>query len=188
MTDPKTRGPEPDTGSGTDGSAGLRAASRPRRSRWTVVMAALTLVLAALTTLDVALFLGGDDPAARRRGPALATAERVAVGLSSLGAGTAEAQLATLSDLATGSLRAELDGYRGYLQAVLDDAQVAADPRIGAAGLEQIDDDSAIALVAVTATVRTGAAPDAEERQYRLAVELQHEAGRWLASSVRYVP
>lgn len=188
MTDLKTRGPVPDTGSRIDGSAGLPAASPRRRSRWAVVMAALTLVLVALTAVDVALLLGGDDPAARQRGPALDTAERVAVGLSSLSAGTAEAQLATLSESATGSLRAELDGYRGYLPAVLEEAQVVADARVDAAGLEQIDDDSAVALVALTTTARTAAVPDGEERHFRLAVGLERGAGRWLASSVGYLP
>lgn len=188
MTDLTTRGPVPDTGSGIDGLAGLPAAAPPRHSRWAVGMAVLTLALAVLMTVDVALLLAGDDSAARQRGPALDTAERVAVGLSSLDAGTAEAQLATLRESATGSLRAELDGYRGYLPGVLDEAQVVADARVDAAGLEQIDDDSAVALVAVTATVRTVAVPDGEERAYRLAVELERTADRWLASSVGYLP
>lgn len=189
MADLTTADPEPDTAPAA--AAAEPAPARPptpRHSRWSATMAALAVVLAALSAATVALLVAGEDPVARQRGPALEVARKVALDLTSMGAANAEARLAALDGSATPGFRDELNGYRQLLQAALVQQQVTAEARLGAAGLEHIDESSAVALVAVTATVRDVEFPDGQERRYRLAIGLERADGRWLVSSVGFVP
>jgi hypothetical protein len=55
-------------------------------------------------------------------------------------------------------------------------------------GIEMIEPDTATALVGVRATVASGQAPQGVQRSHRIAVQLQREGGRWLASNVVFVP
>ena len=55
-------------------------------------------------------------------------------------------------------------------------------------GLERIDPDTATALVGVRATITSTQAPQGVQRSHRIAVQLQREGDRWLASNVVFVP
>lgn len=152
-------------------------------------MAGLATLLVVLAAADVALFLHGEDPVAAQREPALAAARQVALDISSIDAGNAETRLAALREATTGPLHEEMVGYSTYLPMLVTQGQVAVSgATVGAAGLERLAARSAVALVAVSATVTSPEHPAGELRRYRLAVELRRDGDRWLASSVAYVP
>lgn len=155
---------------------------------WGLLVAALAALLVLLAAVDVVLYVQGTDGGAGQREEALTAARRVALDLSTLGAGNAEDNLARLADSTTGSFRDDLIGYSTPLRETLVAGGVSSDARVRTAGLERIDDESAVALVAVSATVTSKAMLEGTPRQYRLAVDLRRVDGRWRASSVSYVP
>lgn len=174
---------------GDDSSAPARtSAARSPRSRWNVLMTGLMILLFVLAVTSVLLYVGGTDPVAGRREPALAAARQVALDLSTVGADNAEAQLRKLDEATTGALREEFRGYAPYLPAVLREQQISWTATVDAAGLERIDAERAVALVAVSATATSTEIPDGQLRQYRLAIELRRADSRWLASSIAYIP
>lgn len=211
MADLKTRGDGPDTGADTDAGAapGSAPPAPPRgpgvpagsgRPRWRVVMAALAVVVLALTTLDVVLLVAGQDTTAKQRGPALDVARHVVLDLSRSHPDDRDARLEALRGATTGPLRAQLDSYAPLLRGQPEGRTV--DAEIGVSALERIDEHRAVALVTVTTSEVTAemiadptAGPPAEQAgrasptvHHRLAVELVREDGTWKAESVRFVP
>lgn len=195
MAELKIRGGEPDTdpasaevGPDAPADAAPPAGGPAGRSRWTILMAGLTLAFVLLAAVDVVLLIAGNDPSAKQRGPALDVAKRVVLDLAALDSADRETRLAQLLDSTTGPLRDQLDGYAGNLHIVSEEGETRSDLTIGAAALERIDERSAVALITAATTVRTPEVADGQPLRHRLAVELHRERGRWLASSVEFVP
>ncbi|HEY2207020.1 MAG TPA: hypothetical protein VGH99_21380 [Pseudonocardia sp.] len=177
-------------GTRTRASAGGPAGSKPRASKRTLLVAGLAALLVAVWVGGALLFLQlrSVDSVAEQRPVALAAAEKVAVDLTSISAGTAKQQIDSLTAESTGNFRQQIGTYAAALQAVLDQAQAGSKGAVSGSGIEQIDDSTATALIAVNAAISNpGLAGNAQPVSYRVSVKLQNVDGRWLADDVAFV-
>lgn len=168
----------------------LRNDRRWRRpSRWTVLVAGLSVVLLALVVSGALLFQHNrsTDALATDRQAALTAAQQVATDLTSIGADNAAQRIESLTQNSTGGFRTQISTYAAVLQAVLQQSRAGSQGAVSAAAVERIDDSTASVLVTVAATVSNNKLPSAAPVSYRLAVQLQREGDRWLASDVNFV-
>jgi Mce-associated membrane protein len=165
-------------------------AARRRPSRRTLVLAGLSVLLVALWATGGWLYVHnrGNSELDAQRAQALATAQKVAADLTSIGADNAQAQIQSLTQESTGGFREQISTYAAALQAILQQAQAGSRGTVSAAGIERIDANTASALVTVSATVSNSKLPNAQPVSYRMGVQLQREGDRWLASDVNFVP
>jgi Mce-associated membrane protein len=56
------------------------------------------------------------------------------------------------------------------------------------AALSSSDGTTAVALAAVRATVGNAAAPEGQQRQYRLRITLEKTGETWLVANLEFVP
>lgn len=176
--------------SASEAVAAERIDRRMRRpSRWTVLVAGLSVALLALVVSGVLLFQHNrsTDELAANRQAALTAAQQIATDLTSIGADNAAQRIDSLSQNSTGGFRTQISTYAAVLQAVLQQSQAGSRGTVSAAAVERIDDSTASVLVTVAATVSNNKLPSAQPVSYRLAVQLQREGDRWLASDVNFV-
>lgn len=176
-------GPEPN-----DEQPDPSAAPR-RRGRWLALVAALLVVVLALATVAVVLgvrLLHAGDRATDRQA-ATAVAEQVSTELLTLGYQDSTDTVGRLLDSSTGAMRTQLSALSSTLTSLLQQGQVIADGRVTSSAIESIDDDTAVVLVAAEAVVKNTEIPDGQQRAYRIAVTVQHQGDRWLASAVDFV-
>jgi Mce-associated membrane protein len=164
--------------------------ARRRPSRRTLVLAGLSVLLLALWATGGWLYVHnrGTSELDAQRAQALATAQKVAADLTSIGADNAQTQIQSLTQESTGGFREQISTYAAALQAILQQAQAGSRGTVSAAGIERIDANTASALVTVSATVSNSKLPNAQPVSYRMGVQLQREGDRWLASDVNFVP
>jgi Mce-associated membrane protein len=164
--------------------------ARRRPSRRTLVLAGLSVLLVALWATGGWLYVHnrGTSELDAQRAQALATAQKVAADLTSIGADNAQTQIQSLTQESTGGFREQISTYAAALQAILQQAQAGSRGTVSAAGIERIDANTASALVTVSATVSNSKLPNAQPVSYRMGVQLQREGDRWLASDVNFVP
>jgi Mce-associated membrane protein len=165
----------------------------PRRRRPTVfVVAVTTLTLLAVTLATVGVILTLQYRAAEadeaRRQAVLQAARQQIINLVSISAETADHDIKRLLEGATGQFADELETRSQAFAEVVKQAQVKSNGEISEVGIVRVDDNSARVLVAAKAIVRNTAAPEGEERNYRFAVNLEHQGDRWLVSTVEFVP
>jgi Mce-associated membrane protein len=146
--------------------------------------------------LLVALWVGGGlllahnltvGRADAERGPALAAAQKVAADLTSISTDDVQQRVQGLIGESTGEFHKQISTYASALQTVLSQVRVGSRGTVSAGGIERIDQKTATALVTVSGSVSGGVLPDAQPISFRLAVTMQHENGRWLASDVTFV-
>ncbi|HEY0573274.1 MAG TPA: hypothetical protein VGD73_04175 [Pseudonocardia sp.] len=164
--------------------------ARRRPSRRTLVLAGLSVLLLALWATGGWLYVHnrGTSELDAQRAQALATAQKVAADLTSIGADNAQTQIQSLTQESTGGFREQISTYAAALQAILQQAHAGSRGTVSAAGIERIDANTASALVTVSATVSNSKLPNAQPVSYRMGVQLQREGDRWLASDVNFVP
>jgi Mce-associated membrane protein len=158
---------------------------------WRLTAAALAVVLAA--ALVAAVVFGQRWYDQRQldtaRQQALAAAKQVTVNFVSISASTVDRDLQRIVSGATGEFK---DGFtRGMAQvrqAVVEN-DVDSHGDVLAAAIVSGDRDSAIALVAVDATVKNVNARDGRLSHYRIQVDLARDghSGRWLVSRLQFV-
>ncbi len=158
--------------------------------RWVTRTAVLVLVLAAvLAGLGVLIGLDGDQHSRPADGSAArVVAERVAVTLASGTEADVPRRVEELKTLSTGEFRTQLDSTGQTWQAILQQGKVDSRGTVVAVGLERLDTDRADVLIALTASIRSTAAPRPDARHYRLAVELRRADDGWRAARVVAVP
>jgi hypothetical protein len=188
-TDHRTRrAAENLTGAREKASTATSAGRSAARSRWAALMLMLAAALVVLAVLDTVLLIAGTDPTARERGPALDTARRVALDLSREGPDDLDARLASLHDATTGALQTRISDYADVLRGQPDQGRTV-DAEVGTAALDSIDEDGAVALVTVSATLR--GSPDGAEAapvRRRLELRLVREDTGWKVVSAESVP
>ncbi len=164
--------------------------SRWRPSRWAMTVAGLALLLVVLLVGGTLLLLHNNrvSEAAAQRQAATETADRVALGLSTVSSDTARQQLDGLIQDSTGAFRDQISGTAAAFTQLVQMGKVTSRGVVTGVGLEKIEPGTAIALVGVRATVANSQAPQGVQRSHRIAVHLQREGGRWLASNVVFVP
>jgi Mce-associated membrane protein len=177
---------------GSDAAApAARAIPRQRRrpSRWTMLVAGLSVLVVALWVAGGLLFAHnrGASQLAAQRQDVVAAAQKVAGDLTSISSSNAPAQIQSLTNESTGGFRDQISTYAQALQAILQQSGAGSQGTVSAAGIERMDANTASVLVAVTATVSNNKLPNAQPVSYRLGVQLQREGDRWLASDVTFV-
>ncbi|NUR69881.1 MAG: hypothetical protein HOU81_03595 [Hamadaea sp.] len=120
---------------------------------------------------------------------AVTAARQLAVNFVSISAATVDADLARIAAGATGEFGDEFGrGMPGVREAVLTN-KVQSVGTVLRAGLVSGDDDSAIVLVAIDATVSNVKAPDGRVSHYRMQLDLAKDdaSGKWLVSKLQFV-
>lgn len=176
-----------DTTSESDGSTATPGPGSARR--WVRLTGGLVVLLLALLVGGSVLFLHSraDDDRETQRQLALETAKRVATALTTVSAEDGRQKVAAMAAEATGQFEQELTGYASELEGMLAQSGVSASGTVSAAGIERMDDGTAIALVTTATTVSNDQVPEGAQRNYRLEVQLQRVGERWLVSNVEFV-
>lgn len=107
--------------------------------------------------------------------------------LTSVSARTRDADVEKLLDGATAEFRDEFEEQTDAFREALASSKVRSTGEVVSAGLVRLDGDRASVLVAASGTVTNSQARRPEPRNYRLAVDLQKEDGRWLVSGLEFV-
>jgi Mce-associated membrane protein len=161
---------------------------RPWRRR--ILPAAATVLAAALVAVATLLLLRLNDANAdeANRQSALQVARQVAVDLTTVSKDTAQGDVNRLMDVATGSFKDQFAQQADVFRKVVQQASVTSKGTVAEAGVSSVDGDTVTVLAAVSATVQNADAPDGEQRQYRMKMQLQHDGDRWLVSDLEFVP
>ncbi|UYP19510.1 hypothetical protein OED52_02770 [Rhodococcus sp. Z13] len=123
-----------------------------------------------------------------RRDAFLQAARQTVLNLTTIGADTADADVARLLEGATGDFKAEFEGREGPFVEVVQQAGVNTTGEVLEAGIQNEDGTCASSLVASRAMVSNADQSDPEPRDFRLRVTICDEDGRLLASKVEFVP
>jgi hypothetical protein len=176
------------------GPATVKAATRPvaatdRGPR--LLVACLVVVLAAAV---VAAGVAGYGWYAQQRldqgrQQALAAARQTTVNFVSLSAATVDRDLQRVTAGATGDFKDEFTRGAPQVRAAVVQNNVDSHGSVLRAGLVSGDNDSAVVLVAVDATVKNVNAPQGRLSHYRIQVDVTRDAksGRWLVSKLQFV-
>ncbi|GAA2075081.1 hypothetical protein GCM10009821_12570 [Aeromicrobium halocynthiae] len=183
----------PDTSSESTATSPESAAEEgpPRRTvvRTAVLVLVVALViggLAAVTGLVVPRVVEGGEPEQVRE--VLQRTEDFAVTYNTYAVAEKDDYQERMRDLLTTEYYEE---FVTITDAVFDalgsNDQTSGDARVLASAVQTIDEDSAVALVAVNASVATDAEEAAVERRFRWKVTLQREDGQWRVSQFEQV-
>jgi Mce-associated membrane protein len=161
-----------------------------RRHRGVLVLSGLGVAIVGLVALGVVQFvrIGAANHSDSLRAGAVQAADQMVVNLTSMSASTEHQDMTKLMDGATGSFRAEFSQQAQAFEQVLSQSKVTSTGRVVESGLVSADDNNAVALTAVTATVKNTDAPNGQQRVYRMRVTLQHQGNQWLVSNLEFVP
>lgn len=179
-------GPEPAPDPTGDEPPGVAS---PRRS-WMIGM--IVLVVAAILLASLTAFnygrIGQADSVRLREQTILQIARQGVLNVTSLSHQNIDATLKNLVDGSTGEFRKQFEGRSSTFKDMVAQSAVVSEGTITEAGIESSDDHSGKAIVAVRAKVSNKAAPQGEQRQYRMAVNVVREGDRWLVSGLEFVP
>jgi Mce-associated membrane protein len=120
---------------------------------------------------------------------ALAAARQFAVDFVSIDATTVDQDLARVAVGATGDFGEEFQRGMPTVRTSVLDNKVRASGTVLRAALVSSDRDSAVAIVAVDATITNVKAPDGRTSHYRIQLDLVRPQGgnRWLVSRLQFV-
>lgn len=185
-----------------------RTASRPRPRRqvvvrmrppvqpapvptWRVITIALAVLLAG--ALAGAAFAGQRWYQRHRlqaaHAAALAAAKQTTVDFVSVSAASIDRDLQRVAARATGDFKDEFTRGTAQVRSAVVENNVDSQGTVLRAGLVSGDLDSAVALVAVDASVKNTRAPDGRLSHYRVQVDLALDkgSGHWLVSRLQFV-
>ncbi len=169
-----------------DTSAGAR---RPAGPPWSVVVVALAVALVSLAVAAASLLLsrgagtGAADTGAADRDSALAAARERTEDLTSYDFTTLDADTKAVLATATGEFAKDYAATSAQLRPTFTSRQAVATAKVVGAGLESVQADRVVAVLAVDQVIMTrGAAPRTERN--RLRMTLVRPDGTWLVERV----
>jgi Mce-associated membrane protein len=173
----------------TDDDQAIVPAPRQRRRvlTWIGGVAALVLVAALVAAVVLLAMVKTDGVDAQREG-FVQTAKQGVLNLTTIHYATAPQDVQHLLDGASGAFAQDFGGRKDSYIQVVQKAQVNSDGTINSAGLEKVDGNNGIVLVASTAKVSNSSAPGGEARSYRLRVTVTDTNGQMTVSNVEFVP
>ncbi|MDJ0395327.1 hypothetical protein QMK17_18525 [Rhodococcus sp. G-MC3] len=166
------------------------AAGRARSRRGIVLTALFVVLVLALVTVGVYLFLGirSADAEDARSELFVQTARQTVLNLTTIHPDSAQADVDRLLAGASGDFKAEFEGREGPFVQVVQQARVDSNGDIIEAGIESSGDDFAEVLVAARAMVQNSDADQPEPRDFRLRVRVVDDGGVMTAARVEFVP
>ncbi|ALL85686.1 hypothetical protein AD017_32085 (plasmid) [Pseudonocardia sp. EC080619-01] len=152
------------------------------------VLVGVLLVLAVVAAATVAVSWRDTADAGSARAEIVDVSTRVVHDFIRIDADNAQANVDSMLGVATEPFRTELGRFSEVFGAILSQGQVKAEGGVDSIGIEQIDDQTATALVSASTTVRNTEVPDGAPRDFRLLLGLRHEEGAWKVSTVEVAP
>jgi Mce-associated membrane protein len=122
------------------------------------------------------------------RADALAAAHQAAVNLTSFNFETAVEDVARLRDSTTPHFEKQFNNDQNAFIKLIRDGQVRTSGTANEAGLVRYQPGSARVLVAVRASVQNTQVQQPDQRNYRMAMNMVLQNGKWLADSVEFIP
>lgn len=169
---------------------GTRGASHLLLRRHVLTWAAAVTVIVALAAVTATLVV--DHRAAAReqsdRSAFLQAARQAVVNLTTISAGSADADIARILAGSTGTFHDDFGSRSAAFTSVVEQAHVSTAGTVAAAGLESMSGDEAKVLVAATSKVTNAAGAQDEPRVWRLRLVMLRSQGRILVSNVDFVP
>lgn len=166
------------------------SADQPRR-RWRAPGLGLTLALAVVAALVLAVVLGRQAvqqrSVARDRTDALAAARQIAVNFSTLDYRTFDRDTARVTAEATGAFRSDFAAQAAQIKQVVVANKSVSSGQVAQAALVSATSSTARVLLALDATVTNTSATQPTARHYRVQLDLAKVKGRWLASQLQFV-
>ncbi|GAB3854008.1 hypothetical protein GCM10028801_07410 [Nocardioides maradonensis] len=151
----------------------------------------LTLGVLAVALLAVAAWRGSTwwhlEQQQSDRASAISVASAEVTGLTSLSAGSSEADIDALLARATAGFKSDLGKQSETLKNGLTKNHVTANSSVVSAGITSYGDDRATVIVAAAGTVKNRSTTQAQPRNYRVQVSLQKTGGTWLVSGLELV-
>jgi hypothetical protein len=150
----------------------------------------VVVLLAALTAAGVAGYKWyAQQRLDESRQQALGAARQTTVNFVSVSAATVDRDLQRVTAGATGDFKDEFTRGAPQVRAAVVENNVESRGSVLRAGLVSGDNDSAVVLVAVDATVKNVKAPQGRLSHYRIQVDVTRDAksGRWLVSKLQFV-
>ena len=157
------------------------------RTTWRSLVVALVVVGALGTAADRGLAWHRERSRVDDGSAAVAAATAEVNGLVDVSSATSDGDLDVLLAGATAGFREELQGQADALRKALKSNHVVATGHVVSAGVTQLAGGHATVIVAAAGSVRNTQARRAEPRNYRLRIDLQDDAGRWLVSGLEFV-
>lgn len=159
-----------------------------RRARITVAL--LTVATLALLALGLVFWLQvqGNAEQDRQREQATTVAKQQAITLITVNPKNVNENMRSLLENSTGEFRRQFEAASPTFEKVIKDGAVDSKGTVAEAGVVSASDDRIRVLVAVNSSVHNAETKKDEPRRYRLRVDVQKEADRWLVSSMMFVP
>jgi Mce-associated membrane protein len=155
--------------------------------RWSIVAGVVVLaLLAGVIVFGIQWF--GQRAQDSESDAASGAARQMAVNLTSLNFNTVDAQVKQIIDETTGDFRNQFTQNADPFSNIVRVSKVETTSEVVGSGVQSIGDGKARVLVAVRSTVKNAQSPQGEVRNYRMAMDLQDQAGQWLTSNVEFVP
>jgi Mce-associated membrane protein len=161
--------------------------------RWSAVIGVLTAGAIALAVLSIVwtVDVHAHDSAADRRNAVLAAATVAMndlVNLSGPDQASAEKQLNALIAISTGSFKAQFAGDVPSEAALFVRTKAMSVGKVDAVGVNGLTRKAATTTVAAEARISNTQSPQGKTTYYKMTVALAYQQGRWLVSSVGFVP
>ncbi len=118
----------------------------------------------------------------------LQAARQAVIDLTTISAGSSDADVARILAASTGTFHDDFDSRAAAFTSVVQQAHVSTTGTVTAAGIESMSGDHAKVLVAATSKVTNAAGAQDEPRVWRLRVALERTQGHILVSNVDFVP
>ena len=154
-------------------------------------MGALALVLVALLVgigLDVRSQGSTDDELTDAQHEVARAARTEALAFLTVDHTDMEPLIEAVLAGATGDFKKQYESQRETLTTEAVRTRATSTAEVVALGVGDLDDDSAVVLLAANSTVaNTRTDSEGQVRYYRLRLELVRKGGRWLTSGVRFV-
>ncbi|MBY8859383.1 hypothetical protein K7711_23140 [Nocardia sp. CA2R105] len=159
-------------------------------SRRMLTRVAAAVVIVALAAITATLVLQHRTATREQadRAAYLQAARQAVVDLTTISAGSADADIARILAASTGTFHDDFGSRSAAFTSVVKQAHVSTTGTVSAAGIESMSGDEAKVLVAATSRVTNATGADNEPRVWRLRVLLHRSQGHILVSNVDFVP
>ncbi|NKQ51953.1 hypothetical protein HFP15_03550 [Amycolatopsis sp. K13G38] len=165
--------------------------ARPRSRLYGWLIGALLLVCAGLAVVAAlagsAVLRGHNDDVDRAAATDAARTE--VINVLTIDPKTVDADVQRIIDGSTGQFKNDFTSRKDVFTSVVKEQNVTSTGQVRAIGVESASDSQASVLVAATSSVTNSASSgQPQARDYRIRVQLQKEAGHWLAAQIEFVP